>query len=165
MFRAKDGGFRMYNGESNQPLPKDVINAQGLGQDADLEVAMIQKLHKQTKIFGLLVYKGELKGIRFYDFSKKQFIDIAPWQLQYFNISGIKVAGVRELELYKVDNEKHNQTLIIQYLTQHEIAEYYRPNRMTSNDLAKALSYTMESVNEAEYEAIISQYRSKKTDE
>jgi len=160
LVRHREGGFRIYKDASNNSQPNNVMSAQGNLQDPNLQIAMLQKLHNQTKIFALLVYKGEIKGIRYFDFAKRNFIDIAPWQIQFFNISGMQINGVRELELYKVDNDKHNRTLVIEFLTQHEINNLYRPNRMTSNDLAKALSYIMAYVNDVEYENLIQELKS-----
>ena len=139
---------------SSKNLQKKVVNF-----DQNIHVAMLQKLHEHTKIFGLLVYKGELKGIRYFDSANHIFIDIAPWQLKYFNISAMRVIGVRELELSRVEAGPSSGTLVIEYLTQHEMKGIYRPNRMTSNDLAMALSYVKHYVNDAEYELLLQKFR------
>lgn len=160
MFERKSGGFRIYNDTTNNTFSKDTSGNRQNIQDPDLQIAMLQKLHAETKIFALLVFKGEIKGIRYFDAANWKFIDIAPWQINFFNISGMRLSGVRELELLKVDNGSHNHTLVIEYMTEHEIKKYYKPNRMTSNELAKALSYTMNYLDDNAYSALLGELKS-----
>jgi len=122
-----------------------------------MELALLQKIHAQTMIVGFLIYKGETKGIRFFDPTKGKFLDVAPWHLNSFAMSKLKLMGVRNIELLRHESGEAQGTVLIEYLTKHELAGYYRANRMIPNDLAQALSAISRYMDESEYQQLITQ--------
>ena len=120
-----------------------------------MEIALLQKLHAQTKIIGFLVYQNEIKGIRFYDPRKRKFIDIAPWQLNRFALSKLKLMGLRTIDLIRHEGGKSEGTVIVEFISSHEAAGYFRANRMVSNDLAEALSGIVNYMEEEEYQVLL----------
>jgi len=156
-------GFRIYNDSSRtssvSSKPNNSVNAQSSSQgDKQMEIALLQKLHAQTKIVGFLVYQNEIKGIRFYDPLKRKFIDIAPWQLNRFALSKLKLMGLRTIELVRYEGGKSEGTLLVEFISKHEAAGYFRANRMVSNDLAEALSGIVNYMSEEEYQALIKDF-------
>lgn len=122
-----------------------------------MEIALIKKLQEKTLIVGFLKYRGEIKGIRFYDPTKSKFIDVAPWHLSSFQLSKLKLMGIRTLELIRYEAGESAGTVLVEYVTRLEAEGYFRANRMISNDLAEALSTIMNVMEEADYQQLISQ--------
>jgi len=162
-------GFRIYNDSSKtasmSSKPLSSVNEQSLNQgDKQMEIALLQKLHAQTKIVGFLVYQNEIKGIRFYDPRKRRFIDIAPWQLNRFALSKLKLMGLRTIDLVRHEGGKSEGTVLVEFISNHEVAGYFRANRMVSNDLAEALNGIVNYMDEEEYQALLKDLSNRSND-
>lgn len=158
----KQYGFRIYEDlrpSSSASSQNKVRGSQTLDNHGQkqMEIALLQKLHAQTLIVGFLQYKGEIKGIRFFEPAKGKFIDVAPWHLSSFSMSKLKLMGVRNIELYRHEAGEAQGTVLIEYLTKHELAGYYRANRMIPNDLAQALSTITNYMDDTAYQQLMAQ--------
>ncbi|MCR8658979.1 hypothetical protein [Paenibacillus endoradicis] len=145
------------NASTNPNIKKQLTNPWEKQMQNGMELALLQKIHAQTMIVGLLRYKGETKGIRFFDPTKGKFIDVAPWHLNSFAMSKLQLMGVRHIELLRHEAGEALGTVLIEYLTHHELAGYYRANRMIPNDLAQALSSITRYMDDLAYQQLISQ--------
>lgn len=145
------------NASTPPNINKQHINPLDHHMQNGMEQALLQKIHAQTIIVGFLRYKGETKGIRFFDPTKGKFIDVAPWHLNSFAMSKLQLMGVRHIELLRHEAGEAKGTVLIEYLTSHEIAGYYRANRMIPNDLAQALSSITRYMDELAYQQLITQ--------
>ncbi|HIW33100.1 MAG TPA: hypothetical protein IAA29_09970 [Candidatus Paenibacillus intestinavium] len=134
---------------------KQHANSLSYYRQNEMEQALLQRIHAQTIIVGFLLYKGEIKGIRFFEPTKGKFIDVAPWHLNSFAMSKLKLMGVRNIELLRHEAGEARGTVLIEYLTKHEIAGYYRANRMIPNDLAEALSTIVNYMDDVAYQQLI----------
>lgn len=156
-------GFRIYNDDSSirsstSSNPQAPMNAQFSSPgDKQMEIALLQKLHAKTKIVGFLTYQSEIKGIRFYDPLKRKFIDIAPWQLNRFALSKLKIMGLRTIDLVRHEAGQSEGTVLVEFISKHEAAGYFRANRMVSNDLAEALSGVTNYMAEEEYQMLLAE--------
>lgn len=159
-YNNRQQGFRIYNDtrtpSSSSANQAPLRNLQGEQRaQKQMEIALIKKLHANTQIVGFLDYRGEIKGIRFYDPTKNRFMDVAPWHLSSFAMSKLKLMGVRHIELLRHEAGESAGTVVIEYLTKHEVAGLYRANRMIPNDLAEALSTVMNVMEDAEYNQLM----------
>jgi len=164
--KNKGQGFRIYNerergfsSKSYKSMAEKSSPAENLSQhQQSMEINLLQKLHANTVVAGMLMYKDELKGVRFYDPNNRRFIDIAPWHLSRFNVSKLKLIGVRELELIRHEVGNSSGTLVVEFLTKHEVGGLFKANRMVSENLAIALSGIMNYMSDDEYNVVIASF-------
>lgn len=162
----KSHGFRIYNDRwgplsksTGQPLAgAHNRSAASATENKQMEIALLQKLHAKTQVIGFLVYSGEIKGIRFFDPVKRKFFDIAPWHLNQFNMSKLKLMGIRQIELLRNEAGESRGTVVVEFLTKHEVAGYFRANRMISEQLAAALSGILNYMPEEEYQNLLKSF-------
>lgn len=167
-FNKKKQGFRMYDDRwSSKSKPSELYAKEAskrtavVDDDKLMEIALLQKLHANTKVVGFLVYNGEIKGLRFFDPVKHKFIDIAPWHLNQFNMSKLKLMEIRQIELLRHEAGESDGTVVVEFLTKHEAAGYFRANRMISDQLAAALSGIIHYMPEEEYQQLIRSFTNK----
>jgi len=153
------------NSHFNKKASSSRLNTQGTGSssqhstwNSDMEKALLLKTYQDTAIIGFLSYKGEIKGIRFYDARRRQFIDIAPWHLNSFSLSKLKLMGIRHLELFRHEHGDTTNTLIIEFLTKEEMQGRYRPIRMISNQVVEVLSTIERYMPDEEFELLKQKY-------
>lgn len=164
--KNKSSGFRIYNDREkgyaarvSKPMAERQFPNEGLiQQQKQMEITLLQKLHANTVVVGLLMYKSDLKGVRFYDPDNRRFIDIAPWHLSRFNISKLKLIGARELELIRHEVGNSAGTLVVEFLTKHEVRGHFKANRMVSDNLANALSGIMNYMSDEEYNIVLASF-------
>lgn len=161
LFRNDDkkSHFNPKTASSSQFEKKSSTFQQDDPWNADMERALLLKSYQGTAIVGMLVYKGEIKGIRFYDAVRNQFMDIAPWHLNSFSLSKLKLMGIRQLELFRHEHGDSSKTLLIEFLTKYEIEGQYRPLRMISNQVVEALSKIEQYIPDQEFEQLTSKFR------
>jgi len=156
-------GFRIYKDSDHRTTmsskPISSVQAQSPSHgDKQMEIALLHKLHAKTKIVGFLVYQSDIKGIRFYDPTKRKFIDVAPWQLNKFALSKLKLMGIRTIDLVRHEGGQSEGTVVVEFISKQEAAGHFRANRMVSNDLAEALSGIMNYMSEDEYQALLKEF-------
>lgn len=167
---GKGHGFRIYK-DYDRPLSKSSSSARTelysdsktLIENKQMEVALLRKLHNKTKVVGFLKYKGEIKGIRFYDPTNRKFIDIAPWHLSQFNMSKLKLMEVREIELIRHEAGESEGTIVIEFLTKHELMGHFKANRMITDQLAQALSGILNYMPEEEYQNVLKNFQTERS--